>query len=103
MATTLPATSITASSALVNGTVNPQGASGRAGYYWGTDPTLSTFNLSCGWFVCPQVAPDFTTQMFPSQLSGLAANTTYYFRAVFWNTDNNSFQSGGIQSFRTLP
>jgi len=103
VATTLPATSITASSALVNGTVNPQGASGRAGYYWGTDPTLSTFNLSCGWFVCPQVAPDFTTQMFPSQLSGLAANTTYYFRAVFWNTDNNSFQSGGIQSFRTLP
>jgi hypothetical protein len=32
-------------------------SNGYAGFYWGTDPTLSTYTLQCGsygWYSCPQ-------------------------------------------------
>jgi hypothetical protein len=92
--TTSSASSVTASGAVLNGTVGPQGASGHVGFYYGTDPTLSTFNQTCGWFACPQVISDFTTQTFPSQLFGLASNTVYYFRIVFYDTNNGSYKYG---------
>jgi len=93
---------VTASGAVLNGTVNPQGANGYAGFYWGTDPTLTQYTLSCGqWYSCPAVAPNFTAQAFGATLSGLTSNTTYYFRMVFYDTDNGSLQYRTILNFTT--
>jgi hypothetical protein len=34
-------------------------------------------------------------------LTGLNNNTTYYYRMVFWDSDNNGSQNGQIDSFTT--
>jgi hypothetical protein len=104
MVTTLAATSLTASGAVLNGTINPQGANGEAGFYWGTDPTMGTYSAQCYFYnppTCPVVTANFTTQSFAYQLTGLASNTTYYFRMVFYDTDNGKFRYGAITSFTT--
>jgi uncharacterized repeat protein (TIGR03803 family) len=101
-ATTTPATSITATTAVLNGTINPEGAAGYAGFYWGTDPTLSTYTLSCtSWTSCPPVAPNSNTQRFSFMLPDLIGLTNYYFEMVFWDAGNNSYSYGSITSFET--
>jgi hypothetical protein len=36
-----------AGGAVLEGMVNPQGASGQTVSYWGTDPNLNTYNVPC--------------------------------------------------------
>jgi hypothetical protein len=103
--TTSAASSVTASGALLNGTIKSQSAAGSAGFYWGTDPTLSTYTASCTFGVnCPPVAANSTTQSFSDTLTGLASNTTYYFQIVFYDPDNNGanlYEYGAIKPFTT--
>ena len=100
--TTSAASSVTSSGAVLNGRVNPEGANGYAGFYWGTDPNMNTYNLSCTyWYECAQVTANYTTQPFSATLSGLASNTIYYYQMVFYDTDNRTYQYGAIRSFTT--
>jgi uncharacterized repeat protein (TIGR03803 family) len=101
--TSTPATSVTPTTAILNGIINPEGAAGYAGFYWGTDPTLSTYTLSCtSWTSCPSVTPNGNAQRFSFALTDLIGLTTYYYEVVFWDTGNNSYSYGGIKSFTTL-
>jgi hypothetical protein len=102
--TTSAASSIIASGAVTNGTINPQGDAGYAGFYWGTDPTMTVFSLSCTfqfWTNCPSVTANSSTQSFTSTLTGLSSNTTYYFQMVFNDSNNDTLQYGAILSFTT--
>jgi hypothetical protein len=100
--TTTAASSITASSAVVNGTVNPEGDPGGAYFEWGTDPTLSSPSTTCDYqyynYYCPVVA-NSTAQSFPVSLTALASGTVYYFRMVFYDGNNGGFQRGPIVNF----
>ncbi len=96
--TTSPATSITSSSGVLNGSVNPNSASGSVYFYWGTDPTMSTYST----YYAGGVVPNNQTQPFSAQLVGLATATTYYFETVFYDSSNGSYQYGAVLSFTTL-
>ncbi len=103
--TTLAATNPTADAAMVNGTVNPQGANGFAGFYYGTDPTLNTYGVACSSNNienCPALTANFAPQSFSSALINLVSNTKYYYRMVFYDSDNGTYQYGAIRSFKTL-
>jgi len=95
-ATTQAATSITATAALLNGTVNPNGVSTDAWFEWGTDPTLATFTTTA---VQP-LGSGTTAQGVSAPLTTLSPGTTYYFRVRASSAAGNS--SGSIFSFRTL-
>jgi hypothetical protein len=102
--TTLPATMVTGSAAALNGTVNPEGANGQYQFEWSTDPTLnSNVQTSCSVLgsYCPAWVENSKTQMFTYQISGLPSLTTYYFRLNGYDSDNNSYWYGAIQSFTT--
>jgi hypothetical protein len=95
---TNPATSITSSSATLNATIDPNSSNGYVYFYWGTDPTMSTYN---GYYVGSVVAKN-QAQHFTALLSGLTTATTYYFEAVFLNNSNDSYQYGAVVNF-TIP
>jgi photosystem II stability/assembly factor-like uncharacterized protein len=104
VATTTGASSVTGSSATLNGTVNPMGANGWGGFEWGTDPTLSTYNQTCNipyGYGCPGFTPSSTPQAFVGALFSLPDSARYYFRLVAYDSDNGSVQYGAVQSFTT--
>ncbi len=73
---TLAASSITSSSAKVNGSVNPHGASVRAEFQFGT-------TTAYGSTTTPQtLGPDNKADTFSATLTGLPATTTIHYRAV---------------------
>src|SRR5207245_11525119 len=76
--TTLAATSITSTSAVLNGSVNPNGTAGCAGFEYGTDPNL-TNAFGAGSFT---VAANSTAQSF-STITLLSINTNYYYTLLF--------------------
>src|SRR5579875_1347116 len=88
---TQAATSITATSAVLNGTVNPGGVAQTCDYLYGTSSTLAGA-ASTSTFSTPAVS---TVQSEPMTVSGLTPNTTYYFELVCQNGN------GGILSFTT--
>jgi hypothetical protein len=101
--TTVAASSVRASGAVLNGTINPQNDNGAAYFEWGTDPTLSSPNTTCyywNWWNCP-VAANATKQPFVYAISGLTSGYTYYFRMVFYDANNGLFQKGAVLSFTT--
>jgi phosphodiesterase/alkaline phosphatase D-like protein len=78
------ASSITASSAVVNATINPQGRSTH--YYFQYGPTTSY-----GTQTSPSGAGAGTTSVAAhATLTGLAANTTYHYRVVATNAGGTS-------------
>ncbi|MBI5139767.1 DUF11 domain-containing protein [Candidatus Nomurabacteria bacterium] len=90
--TTKSATSISRSSATLNGRVDGNGSSTKSWFEWGTsrnDLDEETSKRSTG----------SGTDTFESRISGLRDNTTYYFRAVAENREGDDF--GSILSFRT--
>ena len=95
-ATTDAATSITLSSAVLNGTVNPNGFETTAWFEYGTDPSLSnpftTDNQLIG--------SGYTALPIQKNISGLTSPyTTWYFRAVASNAGGT--QRGPVKSFPT--
>jgi hypothetical protein len=94
---TLAATAVTGGGATLNGTVYPNSSNGHAYFYWGTDPTFTTYTQ----YDCGAVAPTNKTQAITAALTGLAMAATYYFEIVFWNTENATYEYGEVLSFST--
>ncbi len=93
IATTLPANPIGFSTATLNGTVNPQGASASVHFEYGT-------TLGYGTSTLPQSIPSANNAVGVSQpISGLLANTIYHFRIVATTAGGTSY--GGDQMFTT--
>jgi uncharacterized repeat protein (TIGR01451 family) len=92
---TRSATGISQTSATLNGLVNPNGAQTYYSFEYGTSQSLgnSTSLLSAG--------VGTTNQNVTSLISGLTANTTYYFRIDAQNTYGSV--QGSILSFTTNP
>jgi hypothetical protein len=109
-ATTNPAQPIQADSAMLNGTVNPNGPLGNAWFEWGTDPSLGTFATTPAQTVGPGSSPIAVGTVVQS----LTPGTTYYFRVVISTAGGTavgailSFTAattpgGGLPSATTLP
>jgi hypothetical protein len=93
---TTDASSITSSSATLNGNVNPGGQSTTAWFEWGTDPTLSSSSSTAA----QSAGSGSTVFGFSASLTGLPASTTHYFRAVASNAGGTV--RGNILPFTTL-
>jgi len=79
--TTVAASSVTASSATLNASVNPNGKQTMAYIEYGLDATYGSFTPT------NTFAAGSEAQAMPQPLAGgLAANQTYHFRAVGWNS-----------------
>ena len=89
------ATAVTATSATLNGSVNPNGRSTTAWFEWGTSPTLATFTSTPNRFVWSRTA----NQAVRANLTGLVAGTTYYCRVAAFNSAGTV--KGSIVSFVT--
>ncbi len=97
--TTAAATALTSSSAILNGSANPEGSSAYTYFEYGTNSSFiggsfvssNTFSLTT----------NSTTQAFAAAASGLSSDTTYYYRTVFVNQSNGETQFGNIVSFST--
>jgi len=95
-ATTDAATSITLSSAALNGTVNPNGFETTAWFEYGTDPSLSNPRTTDNQLI----GSGFTALPFQKNISGLTSPyTTWFFRTVASNAGGT--QRGAIRSFPT--
>ncbi len=95
--TTAAATSVSQSSATLNGQVAPGSFSTTVGFQYGTSPTLATFTTAAA----GSVAANPGTLPFQASISGLVGNQTYYFRATALSAENPNLQLGQILSFTT--
>jgi lysophospholipase L1-like esterase len=93
--TTNSPTSITATSAIFNGSVNPNGLSTTAWFEYGTDPFLSSWTNTASQAKGSSKSP----QSYNWSISGLSSYTTYYYRAAASNSGGT--QKGVINSFLT--
>ena len=94
---TSTATSITLNSAVLNGTVNPNGSATTAYFEWGTSSTLSSPAATPS----QSVGSGGTDQIVTANLTGLNPATTYYYCVV---GDNNiGTRRGSIANFTTVP
>jgi len=87
------ATSISQTSATLNGSVNPNGASTNAWFEYGTTYSLGSQTSS------QSVGSGTSNTSTNYSVSGLSNNTTYYFRAVAQNNYGTAY--GSILSFTT--
>jgi hypothetical protein len=76
--TTSAASSVTTTTATLNGSANPNGIATNAWFEWGTDSTLATNNATSS----QAIGSGTTNQTISANLTSLTAGTTYYFRAV---------------------
>ena len=72
-----PATNVTTSSAMINGAIDPLGAAAHYNFEYGTSATELTKNTSQGGLAGVDKAVQVS-----AQLTGLKAQTTYYYRVV---------------------
>ena len=102
-ATTQPASQISSHSATLNGVVNPKGSGGVVTFEYGQSSAGSDFtsvsstngtNGNSG-----GVAANSNDQSFFRHLSGLESGSTYYYRVVFTNSNNQVVTKGSIASF----
>ena len=91
--TTNAATYIYKNSALLNGSVNPNGSLTNAWYEWGT---TTAFGNTTPY---QPMGDQNTTYNFSYALTGLSANTIYYYRADAQNSYGTTY--GNIMSFTT--
>jgi phosphodiesterase/alkaline phosphatase D-like protein len=94
-ATTLVATAVGATSATLNGNVNPNGLATDAWFEWGTSPSLVTYNTSSS----RALGAGTDTLPVMATLSGLSSETTYYYRVAASNSTGQA--NGSIASFTT--
>ncbi len=94
---TLGATSVTLSSARLNGTVTPNNAVTSTWFEWGTSSTLATYNLTP-----PQdIGFGSSAVAVAADINSLAENTTYYYRVAATNSAG-TVRASNILSFRTI-
>ncbi len=93
--TTTQAGNITLASAILNGSVTPNGLATTAWFEYGTDPSLTTFTKTADQAIGSAKTPVSVTQ----SISGLLAATTYYFRVAASSTGGQP--KGAILSFLT--
>jgi hypothetical protein len=93
--TTSGATAVAANSATLNGVVTPNGSDTHAWFLYGTSSTLSGATQTAS----QDLGSGSTSVNITAALSGLSANTTYYFQAFAQNSVATT--SGSIQSFVT--
>ncbi len=94
-AATNPATSVTSTSAVLNGSVNPCGFATTAWFEWGTSSSLETYNTMAVQTIGAGTSPVAVT----ANLTGLNPSTTYYYRVAGQNSTGS--QVGSIESFTT--
>ncbi len=94
MVQTSPATGITLTSAILNGTGNPNGQSATAWFDYGITTAYGSSTPSFS------LSSSYTTISLSSMVTGLAVGTTYHYRL----TSKNSFGTtyGGDSSFVTI-
>lgn len=98
--TTEPATSVTGTTATINGTGTSNGASSTVTFIWGTDPTLTTGNTTVTAAQSP-LASNANGTAVTAALTGLTPGTTYYFRTIINNANTNTPIQGSIRQFTT--
>jgi hypothetical protein len=96
-AITVTPTAITAGSAALAGTVNPNGADTQAWFLWSASSTLS----GAAQTAMQDLGSGNSPSAVSAAISGLNANTTYYYQVVAQNSVGKS--SGSIFSFTTIP
>lgn len=94
---TVPPTSITSTSATLNGSVNPNGLTTTAYFEWGTDITF----LGAGRTPDQAIGAGSASLAINAPITGLAFATTYYFRVVATNSAGTS--RGSAISFVHFP
>jgi len=92
--TTNPAGFIASFSAILKGSLNPNGLSTTFHFQYGT-------TTSYGLTTAPQTQTGDTFRPVSANINSLAANTTYHFRIVASNTAGTTF--GSDTTFTTLP
>ena len=91
--TTNAATSVTSSSATLNGTVNPNGLTTSVYFQYGTTTSYGSTTTS-------QSYTGSTTQSVSANINGLSPSTTYHFLIVGTNSGGTSY--GSDMTFTTL-
>ena len=99
--TTEAADQITNSSARLNGTVAQDGAPYTTSFQFGTSPTLTPHDITAGAPGPAANCPGTTTCLWSDRITGLLANTTYFFRFLAANAAGTTL--GPIRSFTTAP
>lgn len=97
-ATTNAATSVTDTTATINGVGTSNGASSTLTFTWGTSPTLASGNTTVTPSQSP-LAPNAVNTPAYANLTGLTGGTTYYFRITISNA--NGTVNGVILQFVT--
>jgi hypothetical protein len=94
--TTGAASSVTTTSATLNGTVNPnRGAIGECEFEYGTSPSYGS-TVPCS----PSPGSGNSPVTVSGSITGLSANVTYYYRLLATNAGGTSFGAG--QTFNAL-
>ncbi len=91
-----PASTISQTSATLNGRINPRGTATTAWFEWGMTTSYGSVTSS------QSLGGGPTTVAINQVITGLSANTTYHFRAVAENVPGQPVR-GADQSFTTLP
>jgi hypothetical protein len=91
------ATNVLASSATLNGTVNPNGLATNALFEWGTSSTLATYDSTSS----QSIGSGASAVAVKADLTSIVDNSTYYFRLRAQNSVG--VQRSSILSFTTLP
>ena len=94
---TLAASSVAATSAMLNGNVTPNGLATTAWFEWGTNPALASYAST----PVQSLGSGTTGQLVSAALTGLSTGTTYYCRVAASNSSGTS--KGTIVSFTVIP
>lgn len=95
--TTGAASAVQPNGAVLNGTVNPQGAPTQTWFEWGADPALATFTST----VAQSAGSGMEDVAVSVALADLLPNVTYYFRIAASSAGGGA--RGEIRSFTTPP